>query len=124
MSEATSSDVIIGVDTHKQTHTAVAITGLGARVGELTVSACTQGYHDLEAWAASLGSIRGFAIEGTGSYGAGLSRFLRESGHTVHEVCRPDSTARRITSAPRSQPAHASAAIARPFQSPGRARQR
>jgi len=94
MSEATSSDVIIGVDTHKQTHTAVAITGLGARVGELTVSACTQGYHDLEAWAASLGSIRGFAIEGTGSYGAGLSRFLRERRHTVHEVCRPDRRAR------------------------------
>ena len=44
MNEATSSDVIIGVDTHKQTHTAVAITGLGVRVGEVTVSACTQCY--------------------------------------------------------------------------------
>ena len=44
MSEISSPAVIIGVDPHKQTHTAVAITGLGVRVGEVTVSACTQCY--------------------------------------------------------------------------------
>ena len=95
MSEASPPDIIVGVDTHKQTHAAVAVTALGARVAELTVPACTQGYQDLEAWASSLGAVRTFAVEGTGSYGAGLSRFLREKGHAVHEVCRPDRRARQ-----------------------------
>ena len=44
----------------------------------------------LEAWAKSMGAIQAFGIEGTGSYGAGLSRFLRERGHTVVEVNRPN----------------------------------
>src|SRR3712207_7357096 len=95
MSEANPPDIIVGVDTHKQTHAAVAIAGLGARVAELTVPACTRGYRALEAWASSLGAVRAFAVEGTGSYGAGLSRFLRGRGHAVHEVCRPDRRARR-----------------------------
>jgi transposase len=43
-----------------------------------------------EAWAQSLGPIRAFGIEGTGSYGAGLSRFLCEHGHPVFEVNRPN----------------------------------
>ena len=87
-------DIIVGVDTHKQSHAAVAITGLGVRLAEVTVCASTRGYQDLEAWASSLGAIRAFAVEGTGSYGAGLSRFLRERGHAVHEVCRPDRRTR------------------------------
>ena len=94
MSETNPPDIIVGVDTHKQTHAAVAVTGLGVRVAEVTVPACTRGYQDLEAWASSLGAVRAFAVEGTGSYGAGLSRFLREKGHAVHEVCRPDRRAR------------------------------
>jgi transposase len=53
-----------------------------------------QGYRDLETWASSLGAVRAFAVEGTGSYGAGLSRFLRERGHAVHEVGRPDRRVR------------------------------
>ena len=95
MDEDNAPDIIVGVDTHKQTHAAVAVTGLGVRVAEVTVPACTRGYQDLEAWASSLGAVRAFAVEGTGSYGAGLSRFLREEGHAVHEVCRPDRRARR-----------------------------
>lgn len=90
MSEADPSDIVIGVDTHKHTHAAVAVTGLGARLAELTIPVSTVGYQALEAWACSLGSIRAFGIEGTGSYGAGLSRFLRDRDHSVHEVARPD----------------------------------
>ncbi len=90
MSEATLPDVIVGVDTHKHTHAAVAITGLGVRVGELTIEVGLGGYRELEVWARSLGTVRAFGIEGTGSYGAGLARFLREGGHVVHEVGRPD----------------------------------
>ena len=95
MSEAILPDIIVGVDTHKHTHAAVAITRLGARVGELTIQVSLGGYRELETWARSLGAVRAFGIEGTGSYGAGLARFLREEGHAVQEVCRPDRRLRR-----------------------------
>ena len=95
MSEAIPPDIIVGVDTHKHTHAAVAVTGLGARVAEPTIEVGLAGYRELEAWARSLGDVRAFGIEGTGSYGAGLSRFLREGGHVVHEVGRPDRRLRR-----------------------------
>src|SRR4051794_12974736 len=95
MTQASATDIIIGVDTHKHTHAAVAITGLGARVAELTIKVGRHGYRQLETWAASLGTIHAFGIEGTGSYGAGLARALRDGGHTVHEVSRPDRRLRR-----------------------------
>ena len=95
MSGTVPTGIIVGVDTHKHTHAAVALTGLGARVAELTIKVGLGGYRELEAWARSLGSVRAFGIEGTGSYGAGLARFLREAGHVVHEVGRPDRRLRR-----------------------------
>ena len=95
MSEGLPTDIIIGVDTHKHTHAAVAITRLGARLGELTIQVSLGGYRELETWARSLGAVRAFGIEGTGSYGAGLARFLREEGHAVREVGRPDRRLRR-----------------------------
>ena len=95
MSEAILPDIIVGVDTHKHIHAAVAVTGLGARVAELTIKVGLAGHRELEVWARSLGNVRAFGIEGTGSYGAGLARFLREGGHVVHEVGRPDRRLRR-----------------------------
>jgi transposase len=83
------TDIIIGVDTHKLTHAAVAISALGARLGSLSIPANGRGYLALLDWARSLGPIRAFGAEGTGSYGAGLSRFLSEHGHPVLEVNRP-----------------------------------
>jgi len=88
-------DVIIGVDTHKDVHAAVAINSLGARLAGATFPANRTGYQALEAWASALGSIRTIGIEGTGSYGAGLSRYLREQGHVVLEVNRPNRQLRR-----------------------------
>lgn len=82
-------DIIIGVDTHKDQHVAVAIDGLGGRVGELAVPAKPGGYAQLVAWSATLGSVARFGVEGTGSYGSGLARFLRRHGHKVIEVSRP-----------------------------------
>jgi transposase len=83
-------DVIIGVDTHKDVHAAAAISGAGVHLATTTIPASSKGYGALEAWAKSMGAIQAFGIEGTGSYGAGLSRFLRERGHTVVEVNRPN----------------------------------
>jgi transposase len=90
LSENPSSAVIIGVDSHKFSHAAVAITELGTRLGQVTIPVSAKGYHDLEAWARCFGPVKAFGIEGTGSYGAGLSRFLHEQGHPVLEVSRPN----------------------------------
>ena len=45
-------------------------------------------------WSLGLGEIQAFGIEGTGSYGAGVSRYLTRRGHTVVEVNRPDRSTR------------------------------
>jgi transposase len=87
--------IIVGVDTHKEEHVAVVIDKLGARMGQLTLPTTNMGYVALERWARNLGKIEAFGIEGTGSYGAGLTRFLRGQGHTVIEVNRPDRSTRR-----------------------------
>ena len=84
------AEVVVGVDTHKHVHEAVAISGLGVRLGTKTVPVDGKGYQALEAWARSLGPVRAFGVEGTGSCGAGLSRFLCEQGHAVLEVNRPN----------------------------------
>ena len=86
--------VIIGVDTHKDWHVAVAIDGRGVRLGEKHVPVATFGYGELERWSCDLGQIHAFGIEGTGSYGAGLARFLTDRGYSVLEVNRPDRSVR------------------------------
>jgi transposase len=88
MQDITPEAVVIGVDTHKDLHVAVAINGLGARLGSISIPATSQGYQQLARWAASHGPVQAFGIEGTGSYGAGLSRALTASGFRVVEVGR------------------------------------
>ena len=90
-----AAEIVVGIDTHKHTHTAVALNALGARLGAMTVPVSRDGYRRIETWARAFGPVRAFGIEGTGSYGAGLSRALREAGHRVLEVNRPDRSARR-----------------------------
>ena len=80
----------IGVDTHQEEHVAVAIDRQGVRLGERRAPANTSGYWELERWSQDKGDINAFGIEGTGSYGAGVARFLTARGHTVIEVNRPD----------------------------------
>jgi transposase len=90
-----SRKVIIGFDTHKHVHVAVAIDTLGARLGDLSVSADTGGYGQIEAWSRALGRVQNFGVEDTGSYGAGLTSFLRHFGHRAIEVNRGDRRTRR-----------------------------
>ena len=82
--------VIVGVDTHLDEHVAVAIDHHGARLGEYRLATTAEGYENLESWAIGLGEVSTFGVEGTGSYGAGLARYLAQCGHTVIEVNRPD----------------------------------
>lgn len=82
-------DVVVGVDTHKDEHVAVALDGLGGRLGDLAIPANPAGYAELVDWADGLGLVDAFGVEGTGSYGSGLARFLRRHARKVTEVSRP-----------------------------------
>lgn len=96
--QVVSRQIIIGVDTHKYAHVAVAVDHLGARLAAQHVAANREGYAHLEAWAASLagnGRVIAYGVEGTGSYGIGLASFLRRTGHRVIEVNRGDRRSRR-----------------------------
>jgi transposase len=88
-------DVVIGVDTHKHTHTAASV---GARTGgviaELTVTTDPHGYQKLLEWAGAHSS-RAWALEGAGGYGAGLARYLTGAGERVIELDRPARATRR-----------------------------
>jgi transposase len=83
------TNVILGVDTHKDNHVAVALDGLGRHLGILSVPTTTAGYRKLLRWARGLGTIEQAGVEGTGSFGAGLARFLKAEGIQVREVIRP-----------------------------------
>ena len=72
--------VVVGVDTYKDEHVAVAIDRLGTRLGEYRCRATPAGYSDLERWVTGLGDVAAFGVEGTGSFGAGLARFLSGRG--------------------------------------------
>lgn len=86
-------DVIVGVDTHKDEHVAVLLDGFGGWLAELFIPATIAGYEQLLAFCLAHvgpdGRLIAFGVEGTGSYGVGLARFLRRHGNTVREVHRP-----------------------------------
>lgn len=88
MDPITSEAVIVGVDTHKDTHVAVALNAMGARLASASFAVTSHGYKKLAAWATSHGTVHAVGIEGTGSYGAGLARALSASGVRVIEVGR------------------------------------
>lgn len=93
---AETVDVVIGVDTHKHTHTAaVVVAATGAAVDELTIDTDPDGYAALVAMADGHSGLRAWSIEGTGGYGAGLCRYLAERGEIVIELDRPNRPARR-----------------------------
>lgn len=89
-----SWSVAIGVDTHRDTHVAVAKDRHGRELGSRSFTADANGYLGLWEWAQELGEPA-FAIEGTGSYGAGLAYFLVSLGAAVYECERPRRTDRR-----------------------------
>ena len=89
-------ELVIGVDTHKHTPTAAVVTAAtGAVVEHVTVSATPAGYQQLLKLAGRHQGQRMWAIEGTGGYGAGLTRFLAAHAEQVVELDRPQRAARR-----------------------------
>ncbi|WP_231930002.1 IS110 family transposase [Micromonospora coriariae] len=92
---AKKRSVIGGVDTHRDTHRAAVIDSTGGLLADAEFPATTAGYVDLLAWMRSFGRVTAVGVEGTGSYGAGLARYLTSKKITIREVDRPDRRARR-----------------------------
>ena len=89
-------ELVIGVDTHKHTHTAaVVVAATGAVIQQVTVPATPAGYRQLLGLADRHDGRRVWAVEGTGGYGAGLTRFLAAHAEQVVELDRPKRAARR-----------------------------
>jgi transposase len=84
-----------GVDTHRDTHTAVALDQTGRLLGHRQFPATAPGYASLLGWLRGFGLLVAAGIEGTGAYGAGLAAVLRVAGIEVVEVDRPDRRTRR-----------------------------
>jgi transposase len=89
-------DYIIGVDTHRDRHAAAVITASGGVKHHATAEASVAGYVALLAEAdRQAHGARAWAVEGTGSYGAGLAAFLAQHGERVLEIDRPARRDRR-----------------------------
>ena len=88
--DSTGVAVIVGVDTHLDFHVAVALDHLGRHLGESSVPTTGKDYERLLSWAEGFGPLRCVGVEGTSSYGAGLTRHLRARGIEVLEVERPE----------------------------------
>ncbi|MEU0153073.1 IS110 family transposase [Micromonospora fulviviridis] len=111
-------EVVIGVDTHKHTHTAAVLDArTGAVLDRVTVTADPDGYTKLLDLAERRSGLRAWAMEGTGGYGAGLARHLADAGELVVELDRPKRPARRAGA--KSDPIDANVPPATPWPAPG-----
>lgn len=91
----TTDEVILGVDTHDAVHVGVLIDAVGRRLGVHEIAADRTGYQHLLQWCGNQGQLHRAGVEGTGSYGAALARFLVTQGIQVIEVNRPNRQRRR-----------------------------
>lgn len=90
-----AGEVVLGVDTHRDAHVAsvLSLTGAVLATGEFPTSAA--GYRDLRKWVRNSGAVRRAGVEGTGSYGASLTRYLLAQGIDVFDVNWMDRADRR-----------------------------
>jgi transposase len=83
-----------GVDTHQLIHHAGVLDADLNRVADKAFPATEAGYRALVDWMSGFGLIAKIGVESTGSYGAGLARFLTAAGLDVVEVSRPEKSTR------------------------------
>jgi transposase len=86
--------VVGGVDTHADVHVAAVVNHLGGVLGVESFTTTSHGYPQLVSWLRSHGELVLVGVEGTGSYGVGVSRYLQREGVTVVEVDRPNRQTR------------------------------
>ena len=98
-----------GVGSHSRVHVAAVVDSASHRLlGTRSFAVSTDGYAQMVAWFEEHGTVDADGIEGTGTYGAGLTRHLAAAGIGLREVNRPDRAARRLQG--KSDPADAEAA--------------
>ena len=88
--DGTGRHVVGGVDTHKDLHVAAVVDEQDRVLGTRCFATTRQGYRQMLAWMRSFGEVQRIGIESTGSYGAGLLRFVQQAGIEVLEVTTPD----------------------------------
>jgi transposase len=91
----TTPRVTAGVDTHRDVHVVAVLDERGAQLGCEPFAADPAGYRKALAWVRSFGVIDRIGVEGTGSYGAGLTRYLHNQRVAVIEVSCPNRQQRR-----------------------------
>ena len=88
-------DVYGGVDTHRDVHVAAVVDTAGRVLGSAPFGTDPAGYEQMNNWLRSHGLVIRVGVEGAGSYGAGLTRYLTRAGVEVVEVNRPNRQLRR-----------------------------
>lgn len=91
----TTRGITGGVDTHKDLHVAAVVDDCDRVLDTRSFATTRQGYELMLAWMRSFGDLQSIGIESTGSYGAGLLRYMQTAGVQVLEVTAPDRHDRR-----------------------------
>lgn len=95
MTSLAERGVVGGVDTHADVHVTAVIDEVGRLLDTESFETTPRGYRRLLRWLRRHGDVGRVGVEGTGTYGAGLARFLAAAGIEVVEVDRPDRRLRR-----------------------------
>ncbi len=93
--EGSTRHVVGGVDTHKDLHVAAVVDEQDHVLGTSCFATTRQRYRQMLSWMRSFGDLRRIGVESTGSYCAGLLRFMQAAGVEVLEVTTPDKHDRR-----------------------------
>ena len=93
--EGAARGVTGGVDTHKDLHVAAVVDDHDRVLGSQCFATTRHGYKQMLTWMRSFGQLRRVGVEATGTYGAGLLRYLQTAGVEVLEVTAPDKQDRR-----------------------------
>jgi transposase len=95
VTEGQERRIVGGVDTHKDLHVAAVVDEQDRVLATRSFATTRQGYRQMLAWMRSLGAVQRVGIESTGTYGAGLLRFMQQAAVPVLEVTTPDKQDRR-----------------------------
>ena len=93
--ERSAGRIVGGVDTHKDLHVAAVVDELDRVLASRCFATTRHGYKQMVAWMGAFGSLQRVGIEATGTYGAGLLRYMQKAGIEVLEVTTPDKHDRR-----------------------------
>lgn len=94
---AETVDAVVGIDTHRDIHQAEIATPSGTPLATISVGNDSAGFAELLGWIVdhAPGPQVAVAIEGTRSYGIGLTRALAAAGLAVIESEQPSRGQRR-----------------------------